>query len=374
MKIKDIFKKGLPVLMIVVAWLAPADVLRAQVSFRFIPALNGQTVNGLFAAQLQNTGLSTYDGKIKITVRDAGNKIVLVALTPTIMLKPGGTAISATMPQSRIQFGNNAAASIITQTGRFPEGEYEYCFEFTGAEKANAAEQVFENCFNYLIQPLIPLSLIYPGDGDEICNPQPELSWQPAMPLNSNLRYRVMLTEKIDRQQDADALINSVPVFQQDNIAGFMLLYPPQVPALQKDKKYVWQVIAYLGNVKVTQSEIWEFSTKCDDKQPDSSKESYRQLSSSLNGNYYVTGNTLRFTITNPYNKEKMDYSITDLADPAKKIRNLPEVNVQTGLNKIDIPLEDVKGIETDKMYLLKIRNIGGQPAYLRFIYKGDVQ
>jgi len=80
MKIKDIFKKGLPVLMIVVAWLAPADVLRAQVSFRFIPALNGQTVNGLFAAQLQNTGLSTYDGKIKITVRDAGNKIVLVAL------------------------------------------------------------------------------------------------------------------------------------------------------------------------------------------------------------------------------------------------------------------------------------------------------
>ena len=72
MKIKDIFKKGLPLLLIIVAWLAPADVLHAQVSFRFMPALNGQTVNGLFVAQLQNAGLSTYDGKIKITVRDGG--------------------------------------------------------------------------------------------------------------------------------------------------------------------------------------------------------------------------------------------------------------------------------------------------------------
>ena len=371
---KNMVKRQLFVLMVIVSVTWPATLLHAQISFQFMPALNGQTVNGLFAVQLQNTGLTNLYGKVKISVKEGNNKTVLVALTPEIAVKQGGNVLTAMMSQSRIQFGNNPAASILSQTGRFPEGEYEYCFEFTIVEKPNAAEQVFENCFNYLIQPLIPLSLIYPGDGDEICNTRPELTWQPAMPLNNNLQYRVMLAEKKDKQQAADALMNNVLVLQQDNIAGFMLLYPPQVAALQKDKKYVWQVIACLGNTKVTQSEIWEFNTKCDDKKPDSSKESYRELSSSLNGNYYVVSNTLRFTITNPYNKEKMDYSITDLSDPAKKIDNLSEVKVQTGLNKIDIEMEDVKGLETNKMYLLKIRNIGNQPLYLRFIYKGDAE
>jgi hypothetical protein len=305
-------------------------------------------------------------------VKDGNNKKVLTALTPEITVKQGVNVLTVMMSQSRIQFGSNPAAGIISQTGRFPEGEYEYCFEFTGVEKSNAPEQVFENCFNYLIQPLIPLNLIYPGDGDEICNTRPELTWQPAMPLNNNLRYQLMLAEKKGKQQAADALMNNVPVLQQDNIAGFMLLYPPQVPALQKDKIYVWLVIAYLGNTRVTQSEIWEFSTKCDDKKADSLKGSYRELSSSLNGNFYITGNTLRFSITNPYNKEKMDYSIIDLSDPARKIDNLPEVKVQTGLNKIDIEMEDIKGLDANKMYLLKIRNIGNQPLYLRFIYKGD--
>ncbi len=345
--------------------------LHPQVGFQFMPALNGQTVNGLYTAQVQNTGFTSFYGRVEITVKDDGNKTVLVALTPELVVKPGNNLLTPLMSQSRIQFGSNAAASILSQTGKFPEGEYEYCFEFTGIEnKSNAGEQVFDNCFNHLIQPMLPLSLVYPADGDQMCNTRPELSWQPGMPLNSQLRYRLILTEKRAQQQAADALMNNVQVLQQDNIAGFMLLYPPQAPSLQKDKDYVWQVVAYLGNTKLTQSEIWQFSTKCDGKKIDSSSESYRELSGSLNGNFYVTGNMLRFTIINPYNKETMEYSITDLADPAKKIRNLPEIKVQTGLNRVDIDMEDIKGPERNKMYLLKIKNIGNQPLYMRFIYK----
>jgi hypothetical protein len=372
MKTQMILKK-LFILLIVIIVTVPA-ALQAQVSFQFMPALNGQSVNGLFMVQLHNAGLLNYNGKVKITVKDGNNKIVLVALTPSIFVRQGGNMISALVSQSRIQFGSSTSANIISQTGRFPEDEYEYCFEFTGTEnKTNADEQVFENCFTYIIQPLIPLSLIYPGDGDEICNTRPEFTWQPAMPLNSNLRYRLLVTEKRNKQNAADALMNNVPVFQQDNIAGFMLMYPPQVPELQKDKQYTWQVVAYEGNTKVTQSEIWQFSIKCDDRKLDSSKESYRELSGSLNGNFYMAAGILRFSITNPYSTEKMEYGITDLSDPVKIIKNLPDVKVQTGLNKIDIALEDVKGLEIDKMYLLKIKNIGSQPLYLRFIYKGDV-
>ena len=97
-------------------------------------------------------------------------------------------------------------------------------------------------------------------------------------------------------------------------------------------------------------------------------------MSGLLNGNYYIAGTTLHFSITNPYNAAGMAYAITDLSDPLKKIENLPAVEMQTGLNKIDIDMQDVKGLEINKMYLLKVKNIGNQSLYLRFIYKGHVE
>ncbi|MEP6748957.1 MAG: hypothetical protein ABJB86_14595 [Bacteroidota bacterium] len=338
-----------------------------------MPALNGQSVNGLFTAQIRNTSTILYNGKLKITVRDVNNKIVLLALTPAVSVKPGITLVQALAPQTKIQFGNSPAANSIAQTGRFPENEYEYCYEFSGMEnKPGTDEQVFENCFNYLIQPVIPLSLVYPGDGDELCNARPDFNWQPAMPAISGYHYRIIVTEKKDHQAAADALLNNVPVFQLDNIAGFILRYPPQAPDLQREKKYVWQVVVYESGTKVTQSEIWEFGIACNDRKPDSSKESYRQLTSVLNGNYYMSGGTLRFSVTNPYSLTGMQYSITDISDPTREINNLPPVKVQTGFNKIDIALEDINGMQINKNYLLKVRNIGDHILYLQFIYKGN--
>ena len=140
-----------------------AGGLQAQLSFQFMPALNGQTINGLFTAQLQHTGPGSYYGRVKITVKEEGNKTVLAVITPEITVKPGANMFTSLMPQSRLQFGNTAAASLLSQTGRFPEGDYEYCFEFTGAEnKINAGEQVFDDCFNYFLRLIALNSYLTP--------------------------------------------------------------------------------------------------------------------------------------------------------------------------------------------------------------------
>ncbi|MEP6728595.1 MAG: hypothetical protein ABJC98_22420 [Bacteroidota bacterium] len=373
MRSKFTILKYPPAILLLLIFLSGYNLVIAQLTIQFMPALNGRSVNGLFTAQIYNTSTLVYNGKIKITVVDGSNKTILRTITPSILIKPGTNLILPLASQSAIQFGNTSAADIVAQTGRFPENEYDYCFEFTGKEnKTSADEQVFENCFNYLVQPLIPLSLIYPGDGDMICNTRPEFTWQPAMPMISSNRYRIIVTEKMISQPAADALMNNVPVFQQDNIAANMLLYPPQVPDLQKQKEYVWQVIAYEGSTKVTQSEIWVFNINCNEKKPDSSKESYRQLSGVLNGNYYMAKGMLRVSFNNPYGLTNVQYSITGISDPGKKISNLPSVKAQTGLNKIDIELEDVKGIQENKTYLLKIENIGDHILFLQFIYKGN--
>jgi hypothetical protein len=349
-----------------------ACIVQAQLNIQFTPALNGQSVSGLFTAQVQNMSAGAYQGKIQITVRDGSNKVVLLAITPVVTIQPGPYPIQVLASQTKIQFGNSPSAVLTAQTGRFPGSEYEYCFEFNGTgTKPGADEQSFENCYNYTIQPIIPLSLVYPGDGDELCNTRPAFNWQPAMPLVGSYRYRIMVAEENGQQSAVDALMNNVPVLQQENI-GFMLPFPAQLPDLRIHSKYAWQVIAYEGGTKITQSEIWAFSINCNDKKLDTAKESYRQLSGSLNGNYYISQGTLHFSLINPYSMQNMQYSITDISDPAREIGNLPPVKVQTGLNKIDITLEDVNGMQVNKMYRLKVRNIGDHALYLQFIYKGD--
>jgi len=332
MRVKFRILKYSQAILLLLIFLSGHNLVIAQLTIQFMPALNGRSVNGLFTAQIYNTSTLVYNGKIKITVADGSNKTTLRVLTPSILIKPGTNLILPLASQSAIQFGNTSAADIVAQTGRFPENEYDYCFEFTGKEnKASADEQVFENCFNYLVQPLIPLSLIYPGDGDAICNTRPEFTWQPAMPLTASYRYRLLLTEKKNRQPAADALMNNVPVFQEDNITGYMLLYPPQVPDLQKGKDYVWQVIVYEGSTKVTQSEIWTFNISCNEEKSDSSKESYRELSGILNGNYYMAKGMIRISFNNPYGLTNLQYSITGISDPGKTISNLPSVKAQAG-------------------------------------------
>ena len=154
------------------------------------------------------------------------------------------------------------------------------------------------------------------------------------MPLVSRYRYSIAVAEKKDGQAAVDALSDNIHVFHQENIAWSTPPYPPQVPDLQKNKQYAWQVTAYDGNTRITQSEIWTFSINCNDKSPDAGKESYRQLSGSLNGNYYVAGRVLHFSIINPYGKTKMLYAVTDVSNPAVEIGNLPVINAQTGSNK----------------------------------------
>lgn len=345
----------------------------AQVMVQFIPALNGQTINGLFMAQVQNNAPVTYNGKLQITVRDAGNNIMVKAITPFFVLKPGANPIQALGNQARWQFGNTSAARIAAETGRFTENDYEYCFEFTGAEnKTGANERVFENCYNYSVQPVFPLMLVYPADGDVICEQRPAFTWQAGIPVGAGYQYKLVAVEKKENQALQDALLNNIPVFQQDNIPCCTAHYPPQLAELQKGKKYGWQVTAFQGANRVTQSDAWIFSINCNDKKADSSKESYRQPGTSLDGNYYMAAGTIKFSVINPYGPAIMQYSLTDIANPGAKIGNLPLVKLQTGLNKIDLPLEDISGIAVNKMYLLKITNIGDHILYLQFINKGN--
>jgi len=341
----------------------------AQVTFSYVPTVNGQTIESLMMVQLINAGPARSEGALNITVRDGSGSVVVNIDVPHITVMPGGNVLHKGMlANSRMRFGSSPAAGPLGQTGRFPEGEYEYCYRFLEtSRKPGSNPGVYENCFQYTTQPATPLLLVDPFNGNEICNTRPSFSWQPPLPQTPDMRYRITVAEVQDKQDGITALANNRPVINQADLRQQFLSYPPQVPDLVKGKQYAWQVWAYSGQTVMTRSEIWVFTVQCDTVRTE--KDSYREAKPELDGSFYLAKGVLHFSFTNPYRAGRLDYTIQDLSDPLTEIRKLPRVHMKQGLNLIDLRLTGNRSFVHGHQYLMKIRNAGNKELVLKFSY-----
>ncbi len=231
--------------------------------------------------------------------------------------------------------------------------------------------QIFENCFVSKIQPLTPLLLIDPVDGDELCNKRPNFLWQPPMPLPASAKFRLIVTEVKEKQDIAEALGYNLPVINQANLFGNNLLYPSNAPDLKEGQTYTWQVIVYTPKTILSKSELWTFKIKCNEKKPELNTDSYRELKETDDGNFYVANKSLRFSFNNAYNSGELSYSIENLSDSRSAIMNLPKLKMYAGLNKCDLDLSEYRAFKNGQEYLLKVKLINRE-LRLRFIYKDE--
>lgn len=342
----------------------------AQVNFTFLPELYGRHVDGLGTFQVQNAGSEKINGRVFITVTEntSGSAVVTV-VTPFFVLSPGVTNFSKPVySNSSFRFASTAHGAIAAQTRGIPPGDYTFCFTFVPQDKSRFSEH--ENCFDGDIQPLAPLTLLNPGHLETICNKRPVLSWQPPMPASSAMRFRLLLTEK-KHDNPAEDLLMKAPLLLLDNITSPVINYPSVNPELKEGKTYYWQVVAYEKGVIISKSEIWEFTVQCKENVKPGPNDSYRELKLLVNGNYYIANRTLKFSFRNSYNIQKLQYSIVDIAGGGKKIKHVPEVKLQQGLNKIDIDLSDLD-LERGRHYVLKVYPFNEPPVEIRFIYKDE--
>lgn len=352
-------------LSILVALLLASPVF-SQVNFVFVPEVYGRSVDGLGNFQMQNLTSLSKRGQVYITVRENISKSSIVTIvSPSFTLMPGNSSCPAGMfLNSTFNFQPNSMAAIVSQTRNFPPGEYTFCYRFVPADKT----EDFENCFDANIQPLVPISLISPADEDKICQKRPPLSWQPPVPFPPAMRFRLQLTEKKKGAAVENLLMNAPLVFL-DNIPSTTISYPSFAPDLVEGHTYVWQVIAYQNGILLSRSEIWEFTVQCSDSLPADPVDSYRELKSMQNGNYYIVGQNLRFAFQNDYNAGKLSYSISDLENGGQPIRHLPDVPLKRGLNKVAIDLSDLD-LRSGSHYLLKIYPFNEPEVQVRFIYQ----
>lgn len=347
---------------------------KGQISINFNAAVYGQSLEGLSFVQIINTSPETVKASVTIRIREALAGNVVTAIIPSAVIRPGSNTIErVAFANGRFSFGNNNYGLMLSQSGKFPEGEYEYCFEVEVSEpKAGWGPPFFENCFTHQLQPLTPLLLINPVDGDEDCNTRPNFVWQPPLPLPADARFRLVLTELKDKQDIIEAINFNQPVINQGNIPGNQLHYPFNAPALKEGKNYVWQVIVYTGKIILKRSEIWTYTVKCEETKKEISGDSYRELKETDDGNFYIADKVLRFSFNNPYSSGSLNYSISSLSDPGIIIKNLPQLQQYSGLNKCEIDLSENKIFKNGQEYLLKVRLANNRELQLRFIYRNE--
>ena len=346
---------------------------QAQVVVNFSPAVYGQSLDGLAYAQIINSSPGNLLAKVTMRVRQ-GNMNVVTVITAPFQLHPGANEINkSAYSTARFAFGNNNYGLTASQTGKFLEGEYEYCFEVdVSASKDPRLPPVFENCFTQQLQPRTPLLLINPVDGDEICNRRPQFIWQPPMPLPADARFRLVLTEVKEKQDIVEAITYNPPVINQANIPGNTLFYPSNAPELKEGQKYAWQVIVYVAKTILSRSEVWTFTHKCQDPKKEVTTDSYRELKESDGGDFYIADTWLRFSLNNPYAAGDLNYSIAAMDEPGKPIKGMPNLKLLPGINKYDIDLSENKGFKAGKEYLLIVSLLNNRNMRLRFIYKNE--
>jgi len=351
-----------------------AEIAQSQVTINFNPAIYGQSLDGLSYVQVFNA--SSENVRIKLTIKiketTAGN--VLTAVINSVPLYRGINTIDrGAFSAGRFSFGNNYYGNTLSQTGKFPEGDYEYCFEVEITDsKASWNTPFFENCFSFQLQPLTPLLLINPVDGDEDCNTRPDFLWQLPMPLPPGSKCRMVLSEINEKQDIVEAINYNVPLINRGNLFSNQLQFPFNAPQLKEGKRYAWQVTVYNEKTILKKSEIWTYTVKCEEKKEQSSGESFRELKETEDGNFYVANKILRFSFNNPYSGGILTYAISSLSDPGSTIKSLPTLKMQAGLNKYEIDLSDNRSFKNGKEYLLKVTLTNNRELRLRFIYKDE--
>ena len=351
-----------------------ACCVRAQVVVNFTPAIYGQTIDGLIYAQLVNSFSVDLKARLTIKVRDIKGASVVSIQTPHFILHPGVNELNKKLYSgSRFSFGNNSPGLTLSQTGRFPEGEYEYCYEIDVSESKNdQISPLYENCFVHQLQPMTPLLLIDPVDGDEFCNKRPNFMWQSPLPLPRDARHRLVLAEIRDKQDIVQAITYNPPIINQGNIMGNSLFYPANAPELKEGQRYAWQVVVYTQKTILARSEVWTFVHKCHEEKKELATGSYRELKETDDGNFYIAAKQLSFSLNNPYNEGPLNYTITSLAETAAPIKGLPALKLKPGLNKYDIDITEIRAFKNDQEYLLKVQLQQNRVLLLRFIYKDE--
>ena len=109
----------------------------------------------------------------------------------------------------------------------------------------------------YTIEKIKNAEEVSVGEGQFIV-----FNWIPPspVPINYRLKYKLNVVEVLARQTAYDAMKTNPYFYTNSNITTSTFQYPLSASSFNTGKSYAWQVTAYVNNIQISKSEIWEFT------------------------------------------------------------------------------------------------------------------
>ncbi|GAA0544975.1 hypothetical protein GCM10009415_28920 [Chitinophaga japonensis] len=327
----------------------------------------------LLKAQLWNIVLvsaSNTPQNVRITLRlmDAQtNQAVLTGITRNIILSKGARQLQLgdVMP---VQYEYLSAAIDRSVNGFLPAGNYFACYSLI-VEGDKSGNQPGEDCIPFAIEPVSPPLLNSPADQSVLDTRLPQFTWLPPAPVNlfNDLNYEMILTEVHPGQSPQDAVQQNIPVYRAPRLRNIFASYPSGAVALDTAKEYAWTVIARNGSLFAAQTEVWTFRIKGVHNKTRVSNGAYVQLKKELDG-VVVNSSSLQCAYRNETGDTTARYELIAL-ESGNRILDAGTLSLKRGDNRMDIPLDKIKGLRDGRSYLFRLRNSRNEYWQMKFIY-----
>jgi hypothetical protein len=323
-------------------------------------------IDDLWKSTIINGSTSSVNVCLQFQVRNNSTDNVLTLTTQVVTLTPGANRLNTSEGTGgKWVYGNNEAATVFQATGKLPYGQYTYGIS---VYTASTNKYLGSSTDELEVRPMLPPELASPHNEEVITIKFPLLSWIPPRPIiGLSIVYALRLVALQPNQTPAEGLLQNPPLVNLNNLPSTYTMYPASSEELRPGVTYAWQVAASYEGYSLGQTEIWTFTVKPPDPPP-ADDVIYPVAAKVSDGHFYVTKGIVRFAYMNKANDKKLTYVIKRL-DKKENLKDLPELAIKSGTNKLQIDLRHNTGLREKEYYDLQITDSKGQVYKLLYYY-----
>jgi hypothetical protein len=170
-------------------------------------------------------------------------------------------------------------------------------------------------------------------------------------------------------QTPAEALLQSPPLLNLSGLTTNTMNYPVTAPVLQTGHDYAWQVAASYQEYSLGVTDIWEFKVKPPDPIPPDPI-IYPVASNKSDSKFYISHGVFRFAYNNKENEKGLTYTITKMDSKKTVLNGLPEMQLKSGINKMQIDLRKNPGLKDGNYYTLEISDNKKEIFKVLYLYQ----
>jgi len=255
----------------------------------------------------------------------------------------------------------------IKTTGIIPQALLTFCVEIS----KNGVKQD-QMCYTQTSFVNHHLNLVYPYDQEEINNLRPALFWS-FTGHSSEVTYEVVVKKKGNAKSTMEGFNFGEVVLRMNQVPNTDLDFPAELPDLEEGEVYLWQVEAFLQNVSLGKTDIWEF--KIGEPFDISSlpiSKSYIDIDEIIGEPVLYILGVIKLKVVESKRPGEIAYKIIDESKENKKPKTLgkDELKVKMGENYYDVDLSEKYYLTHKKKYTIEIKRTGVKdPIRIHFVY-----